>query len=92
MSNGETSERGALEALLFQRVGVLDPLRHERLRSSIPKVTGEAAARRRRRRPGVRGCRGRSAWERLSPGLPSPPPLRARKLGHTWKSVSWLWI
>lgn len=48
LSNGETSDRGALEALLFQRVGVRDPLRHERLRSSVPKVTA-----RRRRTGGV---------------------------------------
>lgn len=56
MSNGGTSERGALEALLFQRVGVRDPLRHERLRGSVPKVTA-------RRRTGVCGCTERSSRE-----------------------------
>lgn len=79
MSSGGTSDRGALEALLFQRVGVRDPLRHERLRSSVPKVT----ARRRRRTGGCVAARGGhpgNDWHRDPRSL---PPLPASKLGHT---------
>jgi len=68
MSNGEPSDRGALEALLFQRVGVRDPLRHERLRSSVPKVTA-----RRRRGPGGVWLHGEVIPGTPGTGIPAPP-------------------
>lgn len=65
MSNGETSDRGALEALLFQRVGVRDPLRHERLHSSVPKVTA-------RRRTGGTRLHGEVIPGMPGTGIPAP--------------------